>query len=136
MRAESLFSLSGQTAMVTGASSGLGARFARVLAANGAATLCLARRRSRLEHLVAQIEADGGKAMAIEADVSDRSSMERAFAQGEAAFGPVQNAFNVASEKAVANQDTPNSLSVNYVWELPFFADSHGVPPTINCSGR
>jgi outer membrane receptor protein involved in Fe transport len=45
----------------------------------------------------------------------------------EAAFGPVQNAFDLTSEKALANQDTPNSLSVNYIWEIPFFASSHGV---------
>jgi outer membrane receptor protein involved in Fe transport len=44
----------------------------------------------------------------------------------EAAFAPVQNAFDTASEKALANQDTPNSLSVNYIWELPFFSSSHG----------
>jgi len=45
----------------------------------------------------------------------------------EAAFAPVQNAFDVAPEKALANQDTPNSLSVNYIWELPFFASSRGI---------
>ena len=45
----------------------------------------------------------------------------------EAAFAPVQNAFNLTSEKALANQDTPHSLSVNYIWELPFFASSHGI---------
>src|SRR5262249_38694816 len=44
----------------------------------------------------------------------------------EAAFNPVQNAFDTASEKALANQDIPNSLSVNYIWEIPFFANTHG----------
>jgi len=44
----------------------------------------------------------------------------------EASFGPIQNAFDSASEKALANQDTPNSLSVNYIWEIPFFSHSHG----------
>jgi outer membrane receptor protein involved in Fe transport len=44
----------------------------------------------------------------------------------EAAFAPVQNAFNTSSEKALANQDTPNSLSVNYIWTLPFLSKSHG----------
>src|SRR5262249_4246173 len=43
----------------------------------------------------------------------------------EAAFAPVQNAFDTVSEKALANQDTPNSLSVNYIWEIPFFANTH-----------
>lgn len=45
----------------------------------------------------------------------------------EAAFAPVQNAFDLRSEKAVANQDTPNSLSVNYIWEIPFFSNTHGI---------
>ena len=45
----------------------------------------------------------------------------------EAAFAPVQNAFDLGSEKALANQDTPNSLSVNYIWEIPFFSKSHGI---------
>ncbi|MBZ5701410.1 MAG: TonB-dependent receptor [Acidobacteriia bacterium] len=45
----------------------------------------------------------------------------------EAAFAPVQNAFNTAGEKGLANQDTPHSLSINYSWELPFFAQTHGI---------
>jgi outer membrane receptor protein involved in Fe transport len=45
----------------------------------------------------------------------------------EAAFNPIQNAFDPNSEKALANQDTPNSLSVNYIWEIPFFSKTHGI---------
>jgi outer membrane receptor protein involved in Fe transport len=45
----------------------------------------------------------------------------------EAAFAPVQNAFNTTVEKGLSNQDTPHSLSINYIWELPFFASSHGI---------
>lgn len=44
----------------------------------------------------------------------------------EAAFNPVQNNNDLKSEVAVANQDTPNSLSVNYIWEIPFFSSTHG----------
>lgn len=44
----------------------------------------------------------------------------------EAAYQPVQNAYNLAAEKGLASQDTPNSLSINYIWELPFFSQSHG----------
>jgi hypothetical protein len=42
----------------------------------------------------------------------------------EASTLPIQNAFNPASERAVANNDIPQSLSLNYIWELPFFAHS------------
>ena len=58
--------LSGQTALVTGASSGLGLRFAKVLASCGAKVALAARRLDRLEALAAEIRADGGQAVAIE----------------------------------------------------------------------
>ena len=54
--------LSGQIAIVTGASSGLGARFARVLAAAGASVALCARRTDKLDALVAEISAAGGTA--------------------------------------------------------------------------
>lgn len=96
MKAATLFDLSGEIALVTGASSGLGARFAGVLAANGAKVALVARRKDRLEHLRDRIEAAGGKAIAIEADVLDRSAMQRAFDQTEASFGTVTILVNNA----------------------------------------
>ena len=96
MIAGRIFSLDGRTALVTGASSGLGARFARVLAANGARTVCVARRRERLEELVAQIKAEGGQALALDADVADRDAMAQVFDKAEAAFGPVTVLVNNA----------------------------------------
>lgn len=89
MKAAALFDLSGEVALVTGASSGLGARFARVLAANGAKVVCLARRKGRLDALVEEIEAAGGAALAVEADVGDRAALERAFDAAQARFGVV-----------------------------------------------
>ena len=96
MRASELFSLAGRVALVTGASSGLGRRFARVLAANGAKTVCVARRRERLDDLVATIEKDGGTALAVAADVGDRAAMAAAFDAAEKAFGPVTVLVNNA----------------------------------------
>jgi 3-oxoacyl-[acyl-carrier protein] reductase len=89
MKAAELFDLSGQVALVTGASSGLGVRFAEVLAANGAAVALVARRADRLAGLKARIESAGGRALAIEADVTDRAAMGRAFDAAEQAFGTV-----------------------------------------------
>jgi 3-oxoacyl-[acyl-carrier protein] reductase len=96
MRAADIFDLKGRVALVTGASGGLGLRFAEVLAANGAAVALVARRVDRLAAAKAKIEKAGGKAVAIEADVLDRAQMNRAFDQAEKAFGTVTVLINNA----------------------------------------
>ena len=108
MKAAELFDLTGRVALVTGASSGLGARFATVLAENGAAVALVARRADRLEDLRSKIEAAGGKAVAIEADVLDRAAMVRAFDAAERAFGTVTILVNNAG---VAHADRAVELS-------------------------
>ncbi len=94
--ASELFDLKGRVALVTGASSGLGERFAAVLAANGAAVALVARRLDRLSALKKKIEAAGGRALAIEADVLDRKAMVKAFDLAEKAFGTVTILVNNA----------------------------------------
>src|SRR5580704_159734 len=96
MHASGLFDLTGKVALVTGASSGLGARFARVLAANGAAVALVARRRDRLQAVCAEIEAAGGRTIAIQADVLQRGDMQRAFDEAQAQFGTVTVLVNNA----------------------------------------
>jgi 3-oxoacyl-[acyl-carrier protein] reductase len=95
-QASKLFDLSGRVALVTGASSGLGVRFAKVLAANGAAVGLVARRMTRLAAVETAIEAAGGRAIAVEADVGDRAALRRAFDTVEAAFGAVTILVNNA----------------------------------------
>ena len=87
MTAAQIFDLAGKVALVTGASSGLGVRFAEVLAENGAAVALVARRADRLAALKERIEQAGGRAVAIEADVRDRKAMSAAFDAAEKAFG-------------------------------------------------
>ena len=110
MKAAEIFDLRGRVALVTGASSGLGARFAEVLAANGAAVGLVARRRDRLAEVKARIEAAGGRSVAVEADVLDRAAINRAFDAVEAAFGTVtiliNNAGVVHSNRAVDLPET------------------------------
>jgi 3-oxoacyl-[acyl-carrier protein] reductase len=96
MKASELFDLTGRVALVTGASSGLGARFAEVLAANGAAVGLVARRLDRLDDVAARIKAAGGRTIAVAADVTDRAAMSRAFDAVEAEFGAVTILVNNA----------------------------------------
>lgn len=88
--------LSGQVALVTGASSGLGARFARVLAASGAKVAIAARRTDRLEELAAEIRAAGGTALPIQLDVTDAEQLVAAVAAAEAGLGLVTILVNNA----------------------------------------
>jgi NADP-dependent 3-hydroxy acid dehydrogenase YdfG len=70
--------LDGTVALVTGASSGIGEATARALAAQGAAVAVAARRKERLDELVEAIEGDGGRALAIETDVTDQEQAKAA----------------------------------------------------------
>ena len=90
------FSLHGKTALVTGASSGLGRHFARVLAEAGAKVALAARRLDRLRQLEADIRGKGGEAAAVALDVTDRQSITSAFDAAEAALGPVTVLVNNA----------------------------------------
>jgi len=96
MTSAAMFDLTGKVALVTGASSGLGARFAEILSDNGAAVVLVARRADRLAGIKARIEQAGGRAVAVEADVRDRAAMRAAFDAAEKAFGTVTILINNA----------------------------------------
>ena len=82
-----LFDLTGQVALVTGASRGLGQHFARALAGAGANLVLTSRKRDDLGPFVDEIEALGRKAVPLELDVRDQESIERMAAAAESAFG-------------------------------------------------
>lgn len=88
--------LSGQTAFVTGASSGLGRRFALILAAAGAAVAIAARRIDRLEALADEIRSRGGKALPLALDVRDAAAIPQAVDEAQQGLGLVRILINNA----------------------------------------
>src|SRR5437899_3724314 len=90
-----LFDVSKEIILVTGASQGLGRQFARVLSAHGAAVALAARQTAKLKNLE-EIRARGGRAVAVQMDVTDVSSIIKAIDVTEAALGPVSVLVNNA----------------------------------------
>ncbi|SDO01849.1 SDR family NAD(P)-dependent oxidoreductase [Geodermatophilus sp. DSM 45219] len=88
--------LTGTVALVTGASSGIGAATARQLAEHGAAVALVARREDRLEDLAADIHKTGGTALVVVADITDRTEAEAAVAQTVAHLGRLDILVNNA----------------------------------------
>lgn len=86
--------LSGRVAFVTGASSGLGAQFARTLSAAGAAVVLASRRVEKLKDLRATINGEGGDAHVIELDVNDHDSIKSAVAHAETEVGSIDILVN------------------------------------------
>lgn len=84
-------SLVDRTLLITGASSGIGAHFAKVAARSGAKVVLGARRTELLVGIVAEIQAAGGQAIAVSMDVADKASTIAAYDSAEAAFGPVDS---------------------------------------------
>src|SRR6185295_17878606 len=88
--------LDGQVAFITGASGGLGLRFARIFAAAGASVALAARRTDRIEAEAEAIRSSGAKAIALTLDVSKAEDIGPALDAAEAALGPISIMVNNA----------------------------------------
>lgn len=115
--------LSGQTAVITGASGGLGGHFARLLARAGASVALTARRLDLVETLAGDIAASGGQAMALRLDVAQAETIAPAFAEIEAALGPVSILINNAG---VGGEGLAIDLSIEE-WDRTFAVNTRGV---------
>ena len=93
---EAIFSLKGQTALVTGSSSGLGVVMARALAKAGANVALLARRKDRLEALSKELTELGVRSLALQADVTDERAVDAAVERAEQELGPIGVLVNAA----------------------------------------
>jgi 3-oxoacyl-[acyl-carrier protein] reductase len=102
-----LFDVSKEIILVTGASQGLGRQFARVLSKHGAAIVLAARQTAKLKSLEQEIVGQGGRAVAVQMDVTDTPSIGKAIDRAEAALGPVTVLINnagIAIEKLSVEQ--------------------------------
>ena len=97
VNADPLFDITGKTAIVTGASSGLGEAFSNILGERGANVVLAARRTERLEQIAGQIINGGGKAIAVTADITQPASVEQALRETLTAFGSVHLLVNDAA---------------------------------------
>lgn len=109
--------LTGRTALVTGASAGLGWRFSGVLAACGAKVAVAGRRRGRLEALVAEIRADGGVAWPIELDVSRSKDIPAAVDAVERELGLIDILVNNAGVPDAARATKLSAEAVDMVFD-------------------
>jgi NAD(P)-dependent dehydrogenase (short-subunit alcohol dehydrogenase family) len=112
--------LTGRTVLITGASSGLGRRFATIYAQAGARVAVAARRQDRLEQLVDNLRAVGAKAIAVSMDVQDEASVIAGYDAVEEALGPIDsvvanagiNSEGLALDVALAEFDRVMSVNV------------------------
>ena len=116
--------LAGRTALVTGASSGLGATFARALAEGGARVALAARRIDLLKTLEAELNAERAAALAVEMDVADEASTRAAYDVAEQGLGPIDtiianagiNAEGLAADMPIEDFDRIFAVNVRGVF--------------------
>lgn len=125
-------SLEGRVALITGAGRGLGAGLARELASRGASVvLNYARSAKAALAVVAEIESEGGRAVAIQADISKTSEVTKLFDAAMAHFGRLDIVINNAGMESFANEEDVTEKMFDEVFGLntraQFFVAQHGL---------
>src|SRR5580692_9243357 len=130
--------LTGKTALVTGASSGIGRATALALAKAGASVALVARRAERLKDLSAQIEAAGGRALARPADVTDETEAAQSVEDTVTHFGGLDILVNAAGMTQTGKVENADIKDWRYVFELNFWAGfytARAAIPALKASG-
>ncbi len=112
------FSVQGKTAIVTGASSGLGVTFAKALAEAGASVVLAARRKENLDALAQEINGAGGQALAVQCDVGDSAAVKALVDAANQRFGRVDilvNNAGVSAEAGVVPEKVPDEAFVQTI---------------------
>jgi NAD(P)-dependent dehydrogenase (short-subunit alcohol dehydrogenase family) len=115
-----------QTVVITGASAGIGRATAQLFGQRGANVALLARGAAGLEGAVGDVEAGGGKALAIPTDVADYQAVAAAADQTEAAFGPIDTWINVAFTSVFAPFSEISAEEFKRVTEVAYLGYVHG----------
>ena len=115
--------LDGTVVLITGASSGIGEATARTLAENGAAVVVVARRKDRLDQLVEQINGKSGRAIAIEADVTDQAQAQSIVDRTVSEFGRLDTVINNAGVMLLG----PAADAPFEEWERMLTLNLHGL---------
>lgn len=131
--------LKDQVAIVTGAGSGIGRAGAEIMAREGAAVVVFDRNLAGAEETAAAIVARGGKASAVEIDVTDDSALEDAIAEVHARHGRIDILHNHAGAQVEGNLEEVSIAGFDRSWDLnvrSHFVAARGVMPHMRAAGR
>ncbi len=123
--------IEGKVVVITGASSGLGEATARHLSGLGAKVVLGARRADRLEQLAAEINADGGEAIAVATDVTDKRAVENLIQQAVTAYGRVDVMINNAGLMAIAPMSQVNTDEWDRMIDINIKGLLYGIAATL-----
>ncbi len=124
-------SLAGKVAVITGASSGIGAALAELLATKGAVVVLAARRKDRLEEIAARIAAAGGTAQVVQCDVTDRDAAEEVVHSAAKDYGRLDILVNNAGRGHFSDIESTTDATIEEMFRVNVFSLWYTVRPAL-----